>query len=363
MIYNISMKKVGVLFGGKSQEHEISILSASAVSGALGEAGYTVVPVGISKQGEWYLIESDLNDIVSLDDKRFGYLIPDGKCGASVSGASQIQASDLGDLADFAFPTLHGPYGEDGTIQGLFEMLDVPYAGCGVASSAISMDKIFSKELLIRAGLPVCKHTAVYARDFAVCRGEELIRVEAELDYPMFVKPANMGSSVGVSRASDRSELEAAIDKALRHDSRVLIEVEIRGREFETAVLGNDEPQTGAVGEILTDSVFYDYDTKYKGSGAKLDIPAKIPADVQDSITKLACSVFRTLGGSGFSRVDFFLEEGTEKIYINEMNTIPGFTRFSMFPLLWEAKGVKFPELVSRIVELGYERYYAKNHR
>jgi D-alanine-D-alanine ligase len=357
------MKKIGVLFGGKSQEHEISILSASAVSSALGEAGYTVVPVGINKQGEWYLIESYMKDIASLDDERFGYLIPNGNCSSSGGNASKIQASDFTNIADFAFPVLHGPFGEDGTIQGLFEMLDVPYAGCGVASSAISMDKIFSKELLIRAGLPVCKHTAVYARDFADCRGEELKRVEAELNYPMFVKPANMGSSVGVSRVTDRSELETAIDEALLHDSRVLIEVEIRGRELETAVLGNDKPQTGAVGEILTESGFYDYDTKYKGSGAKLDIPAKISPEVQDSIMKLACKAFHALGGSGFSRVDFFLEEGTEKIYINEMNTIPGFTRFSMFPLLWEAKGVNFSELVSNIVELGYERYYAKNHR
>jgi D-alanine-D-alanine ligase len=172
-----------------------------------------------------------------------------------------------------------------------------------------------------------------------------------------------MGSSVGVGRVTNRSELASAIDEALKHDSRILIETEIRGRELETAILGNDEPKPGAVGEIITDSGFYDYDTKYKGSGARLDIPADIPDGVKHEITRLACKVFRTLGGSGFARVDFFLEDGTGKLYINEMNTIPGFTRFSMFPLLWEAKGVNFAELVERIVEFGYERHNAKNHR
>jgi D-alanine-D-alanine ligase len=348
------MKKIGVLFGGKSQEHEISILSASAIIGALNEAGYETVPVGINKRGDWHLVESDMRGITSLIDERFDYLINE---------SLRIEVSDFKRLADFAFPALHGPYGEDGTIQGLFEMLDIPYAGCGVTSSAIVMDKIFSKELLIRAGLPVCKHTAVYARDFAAYRDKESARIESELYYPVFVKPANMGSSVGVNRATDREELISAIDEALLYDSRVIVEAEICGRELETAVLGNDEPQVGAIGEILTESAFYDYSAKYKGAGAKLDIPAKLTDGECDSITKLACDTFQTLGGSGFSRVDFFIEDGSGNIYINEMNTIPGFTRFSMFPLLWAAKGVDFPELVKRIVEFGYERYNAKNHR
>jgi D-alanine-D-alanine ligase len=348
------MKKIGVLFGGKSQEHEVSILSASAVIGALNEASYETVPVGISKRGDWHLIESDMNGITSFDDKRFDYLINEG---------ARIEASDFAKFADFAFPALHGPFGEDGTVQGLFDMLDIPYAGCGVAASAIAMDKIFTKELLLRAGLPVCKHTMAYACDFAARRNDELTRIESELHYPVFVKPANMGSSVGVNRAANRGELASAIDEALCYDSRVLIEVEVRGRELETAVLGNDDPQVSEIGEIITESEFYDYDTKYKGAGAKLDIPAKITDEERSSITKLAGDTFQALGGSGFSRVDFFIEDGSGKIYINEMNTIPGFTRFSMFPLLWSARGVGFPELVGRIVELGYERYNAKNHR
>ncbi|MDR2610168.1 MAG: D-alanine--D-alanine ligase [Clostridiales Family XIII bacterium] len=356
------MKKVAVLFGGRSQEHEISILSASAVIGALNAAGFEPVPIGIGKRGDWYHIISDMDGIVSLDDKRFRALIPNDGNEAS-EGATRIEPYELTRLADFAFPVLHGPYGEDGTVQGLFEMFGMPYAGCGVAASAIAMDKIFSKELLIRAGLPVCGHTAAYAKDFAARREQELCRIETELGYPVFVKPANMGSSVGVGRATDRAGLAAAIDEALKYDSRILIETEVKGRELETAILGNDDLQPGAVGEIVTESEFYDYDTKYRGSGARLDIPADIPERVRDEIRGLACAAFRTLGGSGFSRVDFFLEEGTEKVYINEMNTIPGFTRYSMFPLLWEANGVDFAELVERIVGLGYERHYAKNHR
>lgn len=348
------MKTIGVIFGGRSQEHEISILSASAVIGALNDAGYDTVPIGINKSGDWYVIDGAMDGIVSLDDKRFATLIPgSGEAG----GARRITASSLCDIADFAFPVLHGPYGEDGTIQGLFEMLDIPYAGCGVASSAIVMDKIFTKELLIRAGLPVCKHASTYACDFGVSREAELARIESELPYPMFVKPANMGSSVGVGRAENRDALAGAIDEALRHDRRVLIEEEITGRELEMAVLGNDEPMTGAAGEILTDSEFYDYDTKYRGSGAKLDIPAAVTDEVRSELARLACRTFRTLGGAGFARVDFFLEDGTGTIYINEMNTIPGFTRYSMFPLLWQAEGLGFAELVGRIVEFGYERY------
>jgi D-alanine-D-alanine ligase len=348
------MKKIGVIFGGRSREHEISVLSASAVIGALNNAGYDTVPIGINKRGEWYIIDGAMDGIVSLDDARFEALIPRGD---ERDGSHPLAASSLRDIVDFAFPVLHGPYGEDGTIQGLFEMLDIPYAGCGVTSSAIAMDKIFTKELLIRAGLPVCRHAATYAYDFGASREAELARIERELPYPMFVKPANMGSSVGVGRAENSGELAAAIGEALRHDSRVLIEEEISGRELETAILGNDEPKMGAVGEILTDSGFYDYDTKYRGSGAKLAIPAAIPDEVRGELERLACRTFGTLGGAGFARVDFFLENETGALYINEMNTIPGFTRYSMFPLLWEAKGLGFAKLVSRIVELGYERY------
>jgi D-alanine-D-alanine ligase len=356
------MKKVAVLFGGRSQEHEISILSASAVIGALNAAGFETVPIGIGKRGDWYHIASDMDGIASLNDKRLEALIPSG--GESAGGSAvSIEPCELTRLADFAFPVLHGPYGEDGTIQGLFEIFGIPYAGCGVAASAIAMDKIFSKELLIRAGLPVCGHAATFANDFATHREAELDKIEAALGYPVFVKPANMGSSVGVGRAASRDELAIAIDNALKYDSRILIETEVKGRELETAILGNDEPQTGAIGEIITESAFYDYDTKYKGSGARLDIPADISDETGSGIAKLACATYRTLGGSGFARVDFFLEDGTEKLYINEMNTIPGFTRYSMFPLLWEAKGVGFAELVERIVGFGYERYYAKNHR
>jgi D-alanine-D-alanine ligase len=355
------MRKVAVLFGGRSREHEISIMSASAVISALSTAGFEPVQIGIGKRGDWFHITSNMDDIVSLDDSRIETLVPDGKSAAN-DGATHIEPCEIANLADFAFPVLHGPYGEDGTVQGLLEMIGIPYAGCGVAASAIAMDKIFSKELFIRAGLPVCGYTATYASDFANRRDEELCRIEAAIGYPAFVKPANMGSSVGISRATIRSELSAAIDDALNYDRRILIETEVRGRELETAILGNDEPLVGAVGEIITDSDFYDYDTKYKGAGVRLNIPADISDDLKSEIAKLARTVFKTLDGAGFARVDFFLEDETGRLCINEMNTIPGFTEYSMFPLLWEEEGVDFAELVERIVELGYERYYAKNH-
>jgi D-alanine-D-alanine ligase len=322
---------------------------------------HEIVRIGVNKSGEWFHITTDMGGLRALDDERYDYLIP-GE-GRETASARRIDFGDFGRLVDFAFPLLHGPYGEDGTVQGLFEMLDMPYAGCNVTCSAISMDKIFTKELLIRAGLPVCKHAATYAFDFERDRAGQLTKIEAALTYPLFVKPANMGSSVGVSKVCDRGALERGVEHALQYDSRILVEEAVEGRELECAVLGNDAPRVSAVGEIVSEGEFYDYDAKYRNGVAELRIPADISEATERTVVSLATETYKVLGGAGFSRMDFFFEEKTGNIYLNEMNTIPGFTAYSMFPLLWRAKGVAYPELIERIIGFGYERHHAKNNR
>lgn len=346
----------------------MSILSAASVISAVDRTRYEVIPIGINRSGQWYVIHADMEGIDSLSHPRFSSLIPEdlsaGNGGAAADAAVPLSMGDLPGLIDFAFPVLHGPYGEDGTVQGAFEMLGLPYAGCGVAASAVCMDKIFTKEILLRGGFPVCKHDATTAFDFGKDPSGELARIEAALGYPIFVKPANMGSSVGVSRAEDRAALEAAVIEALRFDRRVLLEPEITGRELETAILGNDDPQAGAVGEVTTTHSFYDYEAKYVSEEAtKIHIPADIPGPVAERIRSTAIAAYRALDCAGFSRVDFFWDEQADRIYLNEINTIPGFTKYSMFPLLWREKGLAYPDLIERIIQLGYERYYLKNNR
>jgi D-alanine-D-alanine ligase len=251
---------------------------------------------------------------------------------------------------------LHGPYGEDGSVQGLFETLGLPYAGCGVCASAISMDKIMAKDLLSRAGIPVLNYAYTTASDYLANMTGELRRIEGVVGYPVYVKPANMGSSVGVSRAADRGELEIAIARALCYDRRILIEKESRGREFEAAVLGNETPVIGEIGEIVTGGGFYDYDTKYRNNEFELRVPADIPENVRERIIDLTLITYKTLDGAGFARVDYFYNKDADEIFVNEMNTIPGFTQYSMFPRLWAAAGLAYPDLIERIIELGYER-------
>lgn len=355
------MQRLGIIFGGRSDEHEISILSASSVVGSIDRSKYEVVTIGINKCGEWYHITDDVSNITALDDERIKNLIPTE--GEGRDGAKRINLGEFREIMDFAFPVLHGPFGEDGTIQGMFEMMDIPYAGCGVTASALAMDKIFAKEMWIRAGLPVCKHGVI--KEFDVTDGfdEKLKAISDKLGYPLFVKPANMGSSVGISRAQNIDELKDAVHEALKYDSRVIIEEEIIGRELETGVLGNNMVEAATVGEIVAAGQFYDYESKYKDDSTLLYIPADITADTAEKIRHIAVEAFRELDGSGFARVDFFLEEGTGRILLNEVNTIPGFTKYSMFPSLWDKAGVEYKDLIERIINLGYERYNAKNNR
>lgn len=321
---------------------------------------YEIVPIGITKRGEWRLVDPDTRGLVSLEDDRIIKMFENAK---------PVTIADFDSMTDFAFPVLHGPFGEDGTIQGLFAMLGKPYAGCGVAAAAISMDKLFTKELWIREGLPVCMHThttqACIDRIGGMATGLriEADRIEKELDYPIFVKPANMGSSVGVTKVSCTKDLIDAIELALRYDKRVICEQMIVGRELEIGVIGNGEPLVSSVGEILSDSDYYDYDSKYRGGSTKLSIPANIPADVTCEIESLAKRAYSSLGGEGFARIDLFYNDEKGKIYLSEMNAIPGFTKYSMFPLLWGAKGVSYAELIERIIGLGYERHNATHRR
>lgn len=343
------MERIGVIFGGKSGEHEVSLLSATSVIEAIDREKYDVVMIGITKKGQWKLYGGDVKDLAD---------------GSWEETAKDIEASDLKQLADFALPILHGPYGEDGTIQGLFEMLDVPYAGCGVLSSALCMDKVSAKKIFERMGLPTARYKLVYAEDVREDMDSVIKEVEAELPYTLFVKPSNMGSSVGISKVRNREELREALTLAGKYDRRIIIEEGINCREVETGVLGNHKPEVAAVGEIVAKLDFYDYTAKYTDdAGTELSIPAKLPRSTYEEIRGLAKKAYMALDCSGFARIDFFVDKDTGEVYINEINTIPGFTKYSMFPLMWKEAGLSFRELVERIVDLGYERYHAKNNR
>lgn len=345
------MTRLGIVFGGRSGEHVVSLMSAASVISAVDAGKYETVYIGITRRGEWKLFSGAVSEIES---------------GEWEKTASPLDVGGLKDMIDFAFPVLHGPYGEDGRIQGLFEMLDIPYAGCGVLASALAMDKLAAKEIFAFQGLPVCKYTAVTEEEFRDGGEAAAHRIERELGgkYPLFVKPANMGSSVGISKVKDNAGLISAITAAAEYDRRIVVEEAIDGRELETGVIGNTRAKAAAVGEITPSAEFYDYNAKYfDGGKSKICVPADIPAGISGRIRELAVEAYEALGCEGFARVDFFLENGSGKIYLNEINSIPGFTKFSMFPLLWQASGLTYPGLLERIVDLGYERYNSKDHR
>lgn len=345
------MKRLGILFGGRSGEHEVSLMSAASVIRAMDQSKYHLVMIGISKSGEWLIYDGPVENIEN------------GKW------EKQARHFDIGSLkqeVDIVLPILHGPYGEDGTVQGLFEMLDIPYCGCGVLASAVAMDKMISKELFAKAGLPVCKYTLVFSEKIEDQgdRQEEIKRIEACIPYPMFVKPSNMGSSVGISKVKTRESLEEALRIAKKYDRRIIVEEGIDCRELEAGILGNFGADVSVIGEILPSAEFYDYQAKYfDGGKSKMCIPGEISEETSEKIKELALQAYEIIDGSGFARIDFFQDRKNGTIYINEINTIPGFTQFSMFPLLWRQAGVLYMELIERIVELGYERYNAKNNR
>lgn len=358
------MIRLGVLFGGRSGEHEISLMSAASVINAIDKSKYEVVQIGITREGEWYLYEGPTERIEDGSwekEAKAALAANPEKYSLSVLGCG---GNSLKQLIDFALPILHGPYGEDGTIQGMFEMIDIPYGGSGVTGAALTMDKILAKAVCERAGLPVGPYVALTIEDYKQ-RGPQLLQqIDSELRYPMFVKPSNMGSSVGITKVRAKEELEEAIVNAAKYDRHILVEEGIDCRELETAVLGNFHPQVSCVGEIIPSSEFYDYKAKYfDGGKSKLCIPADIPEEKAEEVREIAAKAYKVLDCCGYARVDFFMEKETGKILLNEINSIPGFTKYSMFPLLWEKEGISYPELIERIVRLGYEKYNVKNSR
>ncbi|MGN6031682.1 MAG: D-alanine--D-alanine ligase [Thermomicrobiales bacterium] len=357
--------RVAVLFGGQSDEHDVSLRSAQTIMDALDSDRYEVVPVGITREGQWVANGDPLKALQSISPMFALKAGDDPGEDVDTGSSTDVVAVEVGgsglpagltETVDIVFPALHGPKGEDGTVQGMLELAGVPYIGSGVLGSAVAMDKAVTKNLLTQAGLPQVPWVQVLRRDWE--RDQEAIEqlVGERLGYPCFVKPANMGSSVGVGKARNPVELHDALREASRFDRKLVIEQGVDAREIELAVLGNDDPIVSVAGEVVPAGEFYDYNAKYIDDDAQLIIPARIDREVLAYMQELAIAAFQALDLAGLARVDFFLEKETDRVFINEVNTIPGFTSISMYPMLWEASGVPLADLVDRLVQLGVER-------
>lgn len=361
--------RVGVIFGGRSGEHDVSITSGHAILNHIDRTRFEPVPIGITRDGGWVTGGDPLKQLASTSRLPLPEYSGDVSATSAESSSTDLvrdaQAQELRDRSDTSwiqdldviFPVLHGPMGEDGTVQGMLELAGIPYVGSAVLGSAVSMDKITAKRLCEGAGLPVVPWFSFSRRDWQRDRDGIAIRIEHEIEYPCFVKPSNMGSSVGVFKVHDSSELADAVDGAGFHDRRLLVEQSINARELEVSVLGNNDPISSIVGEVVPGHEFYDYEAKYVDDSSELLIPAPISPEVSDEVRRIAVEVFSLLDCAGLARVDCFLDRETEQVYMNEVNTIPGFTPISMYPKLWEATGIPFGELVSRLIELAIERH------
>lgn len=351
-------KRVAVIFGGQSPEHEVSRLSAEAVLKNINRDKYDVVMIGITKEGRWLSYDGPPDLIGNGEWQALAEAGQQSKQPLLSAGSAMAAAEKDSKKIDIVFPVLHGCNGEDGTIQGLFEIAGMPYVGCGVLGSALGMDKTYSKIIFEKAGIPQGKYY-VFSRKQVFREIEAIMdKIEELLTYPCFIKPSNTGSSVGVSKAHDRCELETALLLAARYDRRILAEEFIDGREAECAVLGNDEPVASTVGEVIPCNEFYDYEAKYMtGDSSKIIIPASLPINVVEEIRNYAIKAFKALDCSGLARVDFFVHKDTGEVYINELNTMPGFTQISMYSKLWNASGVSYGKLIERLIELALERY------
>ena len=352
--------RVGVIFGGKSGEHEVSLTSAKNVIAAMDKEKYEVVPVGITKAGDWISgpeVMAQLTATASMPPQLAAQTAANR---VSFSGDSLApQGAGVGQL-DVIFPVLHGPLGEDGTIQGLLELANLPYVGCGVTGSATAMDKAIAKDLFRANGLPIVPHQVVLRRAWQANRAQVIARLEAELSYPMFAKPANLGSSVGISKADHAAELQAGLDEAARFDRKLIVEAGIEAREIEVSVLGNDDPEASVPGEVIPSREFYSYAAKYIDDDSRLLIPAPLTTAQMEQIQEMAIAAFKSLDCAGLARVDFLMDKQTEAIYLNEVNTMPGFTAISMYPKLWTASGLPYPKLIDRLIELALERFEDK---
>jgi D-alanine-D-alanine ligase len=385
--------RVGILFGGRSGEHEVSLLSAASILKAIDRTKFDVVPIGITKEGRWLaasaakgLLEGHNSVLASLDSSaqeagpkprenlRAGD--PEATPGAQLlhEGIPTLLAPEPASSAntpggkslDVVFPVLHGTFGEDGTIQGLFELAGIAYVGSGVLGSAAGMDKDAMKRFFAQAGLPIVKHVTLLRTEWEKEPRKAVKKIEARLKYPLFVKPANLGSSVGISKAHDRKELGPALEMAAKYDRKIVVEEGVGGkkgkaRELEVAVLGNDDPRASVAGEIIPGKEFYDYEAKYLSEGSVPMIPAKLSQSESRKIRGMAVEAFKACDLAGMARVDFLMEPGGKRrIYLNEVNTLPGFTQISMYPKLWEATGLKYTELITRLIELALERQREK---
>ncbi|MBI4727895.1 MAG: D-alanine--D-alanine ligase [Acidobacteria bacterium] len=353
--------RVAILYGGRSAEHEISVLSARCVMEAIDRDRFEVVPIAITKAGRWLLPERGPGQL----PRGAGALPGVEEAGRALalvrdpSGPALVPLDRPGEAlgqVDVVFPLLHGPCGEDGTVQGLLELAGTPYVGAGVSASALGMDKELQKLVFSARGIPVARFSVVHERDWR--GGDRAAIVDAAvaaLGLPCFSKPANLGSSVGISKCRSPAELSAGIEEALGHDRKAIIEEAIEGRELECGVLGNDRPEASGVGEIVAAREFYDYEAKYLVEGSKTMIPAPVPPEVEAEVRRLALEAFRAIGCAGLARIDFFWVEGS-RLVLNEINTMPGFTPISMYPKLWEAAGIGYSDLIGRLIDLGLER-------
>ena len=388
----MSKLRVGVLFGGRSGEHEVSLLSAASVLNAVDKDKYEVVPIGITKDGRWLTAEHAENLLAGklmLEPRNLRAGDPEITEPAAVLARGEAvvvppepvhrqtglvpfqtdagplrRASDRAINVDVIFPVLHGTFGEDGTIQGLLELADIPYVGAGVLGSAAGMDKDIMKSLFIANGIPIVKHVTILRSDWEK-DPKRVAKLIGRLKYPVFVKPANLGSSVGISKAHNKKELGPAIEEAAKFDRKIVIEQGVGGmkdkaREIECSVLGNDDPIASIPGEIVPVKEFYDYNAKYLDEGSELIIPAKLTKAQTKKVQELAIKAFKAVDCSGLARVDFLMDPKTQKIYLNEINTMPGFTAISMYPKLWAASGLEYPDLIDRLIELGIERHEDK---
>lgn len=390
----MSKLRVGILFGGRSGEHEVSLLSAASVFNAIDKNKYDVVPIGITKEGHWVtsanaerLLRGDFEHgqekhlragdpeatpsaavlargeaiLVPPEPQPRGAALPALQTEASEAVVRPSHAIEV----DVVFPVLHGTFGEDGTIQGLLELADMAYVGAGVLGSAAGMDKDVMKSLFRAAGLPIVKHVTILRSEWEKQPKKAEKLVEAKLKYPVFVKPANLGSSVGISKAHNRKELGPAIEEAAKFDRKIVIEQGVGGgknkaREIECSVLGNDDAKASVPGEIVPSKEFYDYDAKYLDEGSQLIIPAKLTKSETKKVQELAVAAFEAVDCSGLARVDFLMDPKSRKIYLNEINTMPGFTSISMYPKLWAASGLSYPALIEKLIALALERYEEK---
>jgi D-alanine-D-alanine ligase len=361
--------RLGVLFGGRSGEHEVSLISAASLLKALDPAKYEVVPIGITREGRWR-VGSTPRQLAREPERMLANVLDQGQlvtASADPSGPQLVPMESSASAAhgssrsvDVIFPVLHGTFGEDGTVQGLLELADIPYVGAGVLASSAGMDKDAMKRLFRDAGLPVVPWTLVLRADWEQQPESCRRRIAREIGYPLFVKPANLGSSVGISKVHAARELDAAMNLAARYDRKIVVEKGLDAREIECSVLGNDHPEASLPGEVISVNEFYDYEAKYLKQGSELVIPAKLSKKQTREVQALAVHAFLTIDCAGMARVDFLLERPAAKLYVNEINTIPGFTPISMYPKMWEASGVSYPELIDRLVKLALERHAEK---